>query len=202
MMEVRVYHNGDDAFVSWKPQGKIEGCRGFALLRRRNGVEEAVSTWVGFRGQKHQEGERRTSTSWPIQKYQWSDYMANPGDKLQYRVVPMVGPDKDSLRADSANASDWNWTPEIELSHAVAKNIETYFNRGIVAAQWVSRRLGDHPHEPSDREARRGCRHTRRPHARVPLWALGQAPVRAARLGCQGEARYLRRALRARRRAA
>jgi phosphatidylserine/phosphatidylglycerophosphate/cardiolipin synthase-like enzyme len=139
MMEVRVYHNGDDTFIAWKPDGKIDECRGFALFRRRNGVEEVVSTWVGFEGQKHKEGERRASTSWPIQKYQWADYMANPGDKVQYRVVPMVGPDKDNLRADGPNASDW--TAEIELSHEVAKNIQTYFNRGIVAAQWVSRRL-------------------------------------------------------------
>jgi len=99
-MKVSVYHNGDDVFVAWKPKGFIPGCRGFALLRRRNGLEETVSTWVGFEGQPHKEGERRASTNWPIQKYQWTDYMANPGDKVQYRVVPMVGPDKDNLHPD------------------------------------------------------------------------------------------------------
>ena len=45
---------------------------GFALLRRRNGLEEVVNTWVGFEGQSHQKGERRASTNWPIQKYQWT----------------------------------------------------------------------------------------------------------------------------------
>jgi len=137
---VKVYHNGDDVFIAWKADGPIDDCRGFALMRRRNGLEEVVSTWVGFAGQRHKQGERRASTNWPIQRYQWTDYMANPGDRLQYRVVPMVGPDKDNLRADGAAASDW--TAEITLDHVAAPGIEVLFNRGIVAAQWVSRRLG------------------------------------------------------------
>ena len=139
-MKVKVYHNGDDVFIAWKPKGFIPECRGFALMRRRNDVEETVTTWVGFEDQKHKEGERRASTNWPIQKYQWTDYMANPGDRLQYRVLPMVGPDKDNLKVDPATASEW--TEEITLSHEVAPGIEAYFNRGIVASQWVSRRLG------------------------------------------------------------
>ena len=139
-MKVRVYHNGDDVFIAWKPEGFIPFCRGFALLRRRNGLEEVVSTWVGFEDDEHEEGERRASINWPIQKYQWTDYMANPGDKVQYRVLPMVGPDKRSLRPDAGTASEW--TPEIILTHVVTPKIEAYFNRGIVAAQWVSRRLG------------------------------------------------------------
>lgn len=139
-MKVRAYHNGDDVFIAWKPDGFIADCRGFALMRRRNGVEEAVSTWVGFAGQKSEPGERRASTTWPIQKYQWTDYMAQPGDKVQYRVVPMVGKDRKSLRGDTAAASEW--TDEIVLDHEFTPKIEAYFNRGIVAAQWVSRRLG------------------------------------------------------------
>ena len=139
-MDIKIYHNGDDVFIAWKPEGFIPNCRGFALLRRRNGVEETVSTWVGFEDDEHEEGERRASTNWPIQKYQWTDYMANPGDKLQYRVVPMVGPNKKSLRADTDTAS--KWTEEIALTHEVTPKIDAYFNRGIVAAQWVSRRLG------------------------------------------------------------
>jgi hypothetical protein len=139
-MKVKICHNGDDVFIAWKPAGIIPECRGFALLRRRNGLEETVSTWVGFEDDKHKDGERRASTNWPIQKYQWTDYMANPGDRLQYRVLPMVGPDKRNLAADPATASDW--TEEITLDHQVTPHIAAYFNRGIVAAQWVSRRLG------------------------------------------------------------
>ncbi len=114
-MKINVCHNGDDVFVAWKAKGFIKDCRGFALYRRRNGVEEVVSTWVGFEDNDAKEGERRASTNWPIQKYQWTDYMAAPGDRLQYRIVPMVGPDKANLKADPKNASDW--TDAIMLSH-------------------------------------------------------------------------------------
>ena len=139
-MKVKVYHNGDDVFIAWKPSGFIATCRGFALLRRRNGIEEVVSTWVGFEDDEAKDGERRASTNWPIQKYQWTDYMTNPGDKLQYRVLPMIGANKHNLRPDPDTVSDW--TEEITLTHEVTLKIEAYFNRGIVAAQWVSRRLG------------------------------------------------------------
>lgn len=141
-MKVKVYHNGDDTFIAWKPEGEafVPECRGFALFRKRNGDDEVVSTWVGFEGQKHDKGERRSSTNWPIQKYQWTDYMAVAGDVVQYRVVPMIGPDKNSLRPDYSRASDW--TPELTLSSEFGPGIEAYFNRGIVASQWVSRRLG------------------------------------------------------------
>jgi phosphatidylserine/phosphatidylglycerophosphate/cardiolipin synthase-like enzyme len=139
-MRVRAYHNGDDVFVAWKPDGFITDCRGFALLRRRNGDQEVVSTWVGFEGDRARDGERRVSTTWPIQKYQWTDYLARPGDRLAYRVLAMVGPDKAHLRQDLTLASEW--TPEITLTHSVSEGIEVLFNRGIVGAQWVARRLG------------------------------------------------------------
>ena len=139
-MKVRVYHNGDDVFIAWKPDGAIPGCRGFALLRRRNGVEEVVSTWVGFEDDVVKEGERRASTNWPIQKYQWTDYMVSPGDRLAYRVLAMVGPDKANLHPDPDASSDW--TAEVTLGRTLSRGIEVLFNRGIVASQWVSRRLG------------------------------------------------------------
>ena len=71
-MRVKVCRNGDDDFIAWKPGGFIRDCRGLALLRRRNGSEEVVSTWVGFVDDKHVEGERRASTKRPIQEYQWA----------------------------------------------------------------------------------------------------------------------------------
>jgi hypothetical protein len=64
---VRAYHNGDDTFIAWKPSQFIPECRGFALQRRRNGVEEYVSTWVGFEDDQYKAGEHRDSTIWPIQ---------------------------------------------------------------------------------------------------------------------------------------
>ena len=61
-MKIKVYHNGDAVFIAWKPGGFIPGCGGSALLlRRRNGVEEIVSTWVGFVDQDYRAGKRRSS---------------------------------------------------------------------------------------------------------------------------------------------
>jgi phosphatidylserine/phosphatidylglycerophosphate/cardiolipin synthase-like enzyme len=142
---VKTYHNGDDVFIGWKPDGVIPGCRGFELKRRCNGTDQTVSTWVGFAGEEHKEGERRPSNVWPIQKYQWTDYVVKPGDRLSYRVVPMAGPDKDHLKEDLTRAS--GWTEELLLSPGVAPGIEVFFNRGIVASQWVSRRLGITEHD-------------------------------------------------------
>ncbi len=65
--------------LAWKPDGVIADCRGFALLRRRNGVEETVSTWVGFEDDDAKVGERRSSTNWPIQKYQWTGLHGQSG---------------------------------------------------------------------------------------------------------------------------
>jgi hypothetical protein len=138
-MKVKLYHNGDDVFIAWKPDGFIPNCRGFALVRRRNGVEEVLSTWVGFADEKHKDGERRASTNWPIQKYKWTDYMAAPSDEVQYRVMPMIGPDRNNLRPDPNRSSAR--TEEITLSSEARPKVETYFNRGIVATQWVTRRL-------------------------------------------------------------
>jgi phosphatidylserine/phosphatidylglycerophosphate/cardiolipin synthase-like enzyme len=138
-MQLRTYHNGDEVFIAWKPDGPIDNCRGFALLRRRNGVDETVQTWVGFAGEEHAVGEHRDSTEWPIQRFQWSDFMTKPGDRLAYRVIPMVGPDHDHLVQDDSQASDWS--DEFVLTQEESPDVGAYFNRGIVAAQWVSRRL-------------------------------------------------------------
>jgi len=60
---------------------------------------------VGFSGESHTEEERRDSTQWPIQRFQWTDYKANPGDRLAYKVIPMVGDDRDHLAATATNAA-------------------------------------------------------------------------------------------------
>ena len=105
-MKVNLYHNGDDVFIAWKPgdSSPMPGFCAVAKTQRRRGDRRDMG---GVRGRRAKDGERRASTDWPIQKYQWTDYMANPGDTLQYRVVPMVGPDKANLQPDAATASGW-----------------------------------------------------------------------------------------------
>ncbi|HKN30923.1 MAG TPA: hypothetical protein VJY34_24845 [Roseiarcus sp.] len=146
----------DSAFLAWRAPF-IKNCRGFSLTRRvkraagstpspetiKKGDDgfaiELVSSWVGFaNGPKVDPGMRKTTTEWPIQKCTWSDFMVGPGDQVAYRVAPMVG-DADSLKEDAANGSPW--TDVVEIGATTRGGISCYFNRGIVASQWLSRLL-------------------------------------------------------------
>lgn len=141
-MSIRVaaYANGDDVLVAWKPDAPIPGCLGFALYRRRNGKEELVPNRIGWEDlvPPPPPGTFKPSTEWPIQRFQWSDFDAQNGDKVQYRVVPMVGT-PDQLTAANNLASDW--TPALLVSPGNASGIEAFFNRGIVMSQSVARDL-------------------------------------------------------------
>ena len=67
----------------------------------------------------------------------WWDYGVKPGDVVQYSVVPVVGPDKDHLKLATASAS--TLTDAMTITGQSTPKIAAYFNKGIVAAQWVSR---------------------------------------------------------------
>jgi len=62
-----------------------------------------------------------------------------PGDVVRYSVIPVVGPDKDHLQLSTADASAL--TAPMTISGQATSNVSAYFNKGIVAAQWVSRAL-------------------------------------------------------------
>ncbi len=144
---VRCYVNGDDALVAWRVPAAIPGLRGFALCRRRNGAEEWVDTWVGPRDPAAAPlppGTHKPSTEWPIQKFQWTDYLTRPGDRVAYRVVPVTAPAPGpaqplTVRHELAS----RWTSTQRIAPAVSRSVSMYTNRGIVASQWLSRRLGD-----------------------------------------------------------
>jgi hypothetical protein len=130
--EIAAFANADDAFVVWRTDAQIQDCLGFALYRRRNGTEEVVENYVGFAGDA---GLSAPSTEWSFQRFRWTDHLVNGGDKVAYRVVPMLGPRP--LRPDTAGQSDW--TDEVEVSGG--GKISAHFNRGIVQSQWVARLL-------------------------------------------------------------
>lgn len=155
-IKIAVRAGADDAFIAWEGPF-IPDCRGFALYRRvRRGessapsphrvaeagegfVDEIVSSWVGFADDAAVEaGTREPTTIWPIQKYLWSDFTVNAGDRVAYRVVPMLGT-RESLRPDEAKASTWSET--VVVGADARARLSCYFNRGVVAAQWLSRLL-------------------------------------------------------------
>jgi phosphatidylserine/phosphatidylglycerophosphate/cardiolipin synthase-like enzyme len=137
---VKAHQNGDDVFLVWRPDDVIVDCRGFAIEKKKNGgAVEVLPTWMGFAGTTWKKGERKPSTAWPVQKFTWVDYSPRDGETVQYRVVPMVGKAGALRRRDDLASK---WTAEIEVTPRVSKTFSCYFNRGIVAAQWVQRLLG------------------------------------------------------------
>lgn len=139
---LRVHQNGDDVFLTWRSKQPIPGCLGFAILRKLNGADpEPLPSFAGFEDQDWEAGDREPSTVWPIQKYWWTDYTAMEGDTVSYRAVPMVIDGDGDLVQLLGDASGWS-TP-LTLKHQVSAGMSVFFNRGIVASQWVQRLLGE-----------------------------------------------------------
>lgn len=169
-IQIAVRPGSDDAFVAWTSDF-IPGCRGFALFRKikrasgstasPNAVSqpdaqgfttEAVATWVGFaNGPDVHPGTREPSTKWPIQKYLWSDFAVQAGDIVSYSVVPMVGK-SDDLAEKSELASAWS--AQVTIGPQSGSSMSCYFNRGIVASQWLARELPSLPDPKKDTTAK------------------------------------------------
>ncbi len=153
-----IVHPGvDSALIAWRSDF-IDQCRGFALRRKikraagspqsPNTVsdvdadgyhEEIVASWVGFAdGPAVEEGTRKPTTEWPIQKYLWSDFAVNPGDVVAYRVSAMIGPET-ALQESADHVSDWS--DAMQIGAETSGHVSCYFNRGIVASQWLARVL-------------------------------------------------------------
>ncbi len=146
-INVKVYDNGDHTCLVWLPaDGKaIPDCRGFTARRIQQGKPDFyLHGFVGF----SDDDKFDPAAPWkhPVQRFMWWDYGVRPGDVVQYSVVPVVGPDKDHLTLSTPDASAL--TPPMTISGQATPKVAAYFNKGIVAAQWVSRALaalGDKP---------------------------------------------------------
>ena len=136
---IKAYADSDHSYVVWRYDAHIPGCRGFALHRRRGGSDEVMETWVGWDGDQAPAGTNKPSTEWPVQKFSWSDYDLKEGDTVQYRAVPMTG-SKGNLTAQEAQATPWS--EAVTLGAETDAGIKAWFNRGIVATQWLQRALG------------------------------------------------------------
>jgi phosphatidylserine/phosphatidylglycerophosphate/cardiolipin synthase-like enzyme len=136
---LKVFQNGDDVFLAWRSSKFIDECRGFAVELNRNGKSEYVESYAGFEDEIWKRGDKKPSTKWPIQKFSWTHYTARPGDRVSYRVVPMVGP-RTNLDPVVGEASAWSKPMRVDAQ--VSPGFSVYFNRGIVASQWVQQLLG------------------------------------------------------------
>jgi phosphatidylserine/phosphatidylglycerophosphate/cardiolipin synthase-like enzyme len=139
---VRVFANCDMTLIAWQNEAIIPGCRGFAIMREISGAagdatDSFVNTYVGFKGGIHTAGQSQPSTLWPIQRFFWNDYAVSQGQKVRYRVIPMVGT---AAKLTKAAESEWSgWTDWIIVGTGQTPGFEAYFNRGIVGAQFLAR---------------------------------------------------------------
>jgi phosphatidylserine/phosphatidylglycerophosphate/cardiolipin synthase-like enzyme len=143
-IEVKVYDNGDHTCLVWLPTDHlpIKNCRGFTIKKIRNGkAPEYLHGFVGFSDKDKL--DPNNPWKFPLQRYLWWDYLVDLGDEVQYSVVPVVGPDKDHLSLDESLASPL--TEKMEIVGQSTEHISAYFNKGIVAAQWVSRAMAKEP---------------------------------------------------------
>jgi phosphatidylserine/phosphatidylglycerophosphate/cardiolipin synthase-like enzyme len=136
----RVYTNCDMALIAWQAD-LIIGCRGFALQREVAGAagtatDDFVNTYVGFVGGQHTPGQSEPSTIWPVQRYSWNDYGVSQGQKVRYRIIPMMG---SAAALTKPPQSDWSlWSNWIVVGTGQTPGFEAYFNRGIVGAQFLA----------------------------------------------------------------
>ena len=138
-INLKVYDNGDHTCLVWLPadQKAIPDCRGFTVRRLLNGTESYLHGFVGF--SDDDKFDPVNPWKFPLQRYMWWDYGVKPGDRVQYSVVPVVGKNRNNLTLDGAEGSAL--TAEMVITGQVTQHISAYFNKGIVAAQWVARAL-------------------------------------------------------------
>lgn len=141
-IEIRAYVNSDSATVVWRTDARIPGCLGFALHRRATDAhgkvtETVLENRIGFAGDADAKpGSHQSSELWPIQRFIWSDYAAAGAGDVSYRAVARVGaPGK---LADGA-ASEWS--APCSVGTGKTAGFSAYFNRGMIASQWVARAL-------------------------------------------------------------
>lgn len=146
-LELKVYDNGDHTCLVWLPiDGKpIPNCRGFAIKRTSKGQDTYLHGAAGF--SDTDKVDPANPCSFPLQRFLWWDYSVRPGDVVQYSVIPVVGPNQSKLSLDTKNASAV--TPAMTITGQGTPHMSAYFNKGIVAAQWVSKALNNTPSKAS-----------------------------------------------------
>ncbi len=150
-IDVKVYDNGDHTALVWLPAdlNPIKGCRGFTIRRVVQGSPDVyLHGFVGF----SDDDKLDPTAPWkhPVQRFMWWDYGVKPGQVVQYSVVPVIG-DQGNLQLATDQASEL--TAPMTITGQLTPNISANFNKGIVAAQWVSRvlsSLGNPPPKIAD----------------------------------------------------
>ncbi len=128
--------NNDVVFLAWDPGLRIDNCLGFDIRRREGtGRRRSLPAWVGFAGDTPI-GNPQTTATWPVQKYSWRDLTAKRGATYTYEIVPMIGMPGSLTRSKAVLTSN-----SVTLSPQRSAGVSAYFNRGLLATQYLARLL-------------------------------------------------------------
>ncbi|PWT77619.1 MAG: hypothetical protein C5B58_16495 [Acidobacteria bacterium] len=141
------FADNDIILTAWSYSKKPEGCMGFTIYRIDDeGKETPLPSHAVFKGGTIRRGQ--TTKKYPVQKFYWKDPYArlvaeNTGNrKFRYKVVPLEGkPHALSPMRDLA----FLVSNEVEISPAVSKEMNAFFNRGLISTQHVSDALEGKP---------------------------------------------------------
>lgn len=141
------FADNDVILTAWSYGKKPEGCMGFAVYRIDDkGTETPLPSHAVFPGGTIKKGQ--TTEKFPIQKFYWKDPYARlvaektGNRKFRYKVVPLEGPPDDLKPMTTLPFIVSN---EVEISSAVSKEINAFFNRGLISTQHVSEALKGKP---------------------------------------------------------
>ncbi len=151
-LTLRVYVNSDDALLLWTADKLDPTLSGFAIQRRRTRPGSSkVTDWIDNYAppgtQAHQLGVLQGSNRWPFRSFTWTDHSVGEGDKVQYRVVPMLAGDA-APREALASA----WSGERTVGYPDQARYRGYFNRGFIISQFMSRYLDEHYPDAKNRD--------------------------------------------------
>jgi phosphatidylserine/phosphatidylglycerophosphate/cardiolipin synthase-like enzyme len=139
-MEAKAFSNNDIALILWQYDQKLNGCLGFAIERINTATQEKefLPAWVGFKTQKNEKWKAKNTAVWPIQKFNWRDFTAKRGQTYKFSIIPVFGtPSKPEPSDDNSLILTTN---EVALSPEHGE-FKAYFNRGILATQFLAREL-------------------------------------------------------------
>ena len=140
-IQIKAFANSDDALIVWRPKPWNDQWVGFALWRRDDKTQTvtAVNNRIpASRKSKSLPDAGISSALSPIRRLMWVDHGVNDGDRVSYRVVPMIEQGGGYL-ADEPSASPWS--AGVEASGAAGEHAYAVFNRGTLMSQVVSRFL-------------------------------------------------------------
>ncbi|MEO6914258.1 MAG: phospholipase D-like domain-containing protein [Chitinophagaceae bacterium] len=142
-IDLKVYNNGDHICLVWFPAdgNPIAGCRGYAIERTLTRIGKKTTGYLhNFTGFKQGDSLPDPAWKWPVQRYLWWDYSVKPGDVVEYTIIPVTGSySPGPLQLKDALKS--NTSKRVNISGQDGKAMSAYFNKGIIASQWVAKEL-------------------------------------------------------------